>query len=65
LLIQGTQEFTQPTFSGAMAVMEDEKEALRDFFARNDLFHAEQAPDYASAFEQSELASILSDACVI
>ena len=46
LLIQGTQEFTQPTFSGAMAVMEDEKEALRDFFARNDLFHAEQAPDY-------------------
>ena len=48
-----------------MAVMEDEKEALRDFFARNDLFHAEQAPDYASAFEQSELASILSDACVI
>lgn len=46
LLIQGTREFTRQTATGAIAVMEDEQGALRDLFARNGLFSAEQTPDY-------------------
>ena len=37
LLIQGTNEYTQKTSSGSMAIMDDEKTALKDLFSYNNM----------------------------
>lgn len=47
-LIQGTDEFTYRTDSGAMAVMQDEQKALRALFLMNEMAEGDSEPDYTS-----------------
>ena len=46
LLIQGTNEYTQKTSSGSMAIMDDEKTALKDLFSYNNMKEKNITPNY-------------------
>lgn len=45
-VVQGDGEFTERTDSGAMAVMDDEKEAVRSLFLYNEMIDSRQKADY-------------------
>lgn len=45
-VVQGDGEFTEQTGSGAMAVMQDEQEAIRSLFLYNEMPEADAQPDY-------------------
>lgn len=45
-VIQGTEEFTYATDSGAMAVMEDEQHAIRSLLLFNEMIGEDLQPDY-------------------
>ena len=45
-IIQGTDEYTYATDSGAMAIMRDEQEALSDLMLFNEMAEESFAPDY-------------------
>lgn len=45
-VIQGSGEYTEKTESGAMAVMDDEKEGLRDLLLYNEMISTEVQTDY-------------------
>lgn len=47
-LIQGTKEYTYQTDAGAMAVMQDEQQALRAMFLMNEMIGEDAEPDYAT-----------------
>lgn len=47
-LIQGTKEYTYQTDSGAMAVMQDEQQALRALFLMNEMIGENIEPDYTT-----------------
>ena len=46
-VVQGDGEFTERTSSGAMAVMDDEREAIRSMFLYNEMIDSRQQADYA------------------
>ncbi len=48
-VIQGTEEFTYVTDSGAMAVMEDEQHAIRSLLLFNEMIEEDMQPDYEDA----------------
>ena len=48
-VIQGTEESTYRTDSGAMAVMEDEQKAIRSLFLFNEMIEDSLQPDYTAA----------------
>lgn len=45
-IIQGSQEYTYETDTGAMAIMTDEQEALRDLMLFNEMSAEDFSPDY-------------------
>lgn len=45
-VIQGTEEYTYTTDSGAMAIMEDEQRAIRSLFLSNEMIDEDIQPDY-------------------
>lgn len=47
-VIQGTEEYTYSTDSGAMAIMEDEQRAIRSLFLFNEMIEENVHPDYES-----------------
>ena len=47
LLIQGTNEYTTRTSSGSMAIMDDEKNALKDLFYYNNMKEKNVIPNYS------------------
>lgn len=48
-VIQGTEEYTYATTSGAMAIMEDEQRAIRSLFLFNEMIDENTKPDYNAA----------------
>lgn len=48
-VIQGTEEYTYMTGSGAMAIMEDEQRAIRSLFLFNEMIDEDMQPDYDAA----------------
>lgn len=48
-VVQGDGEFTERTPSGAMTVMDDEKESVRSLFLYNEMINEELEPDYDAA----------------
>ena len=46
LLIQGTNEYTQKTSSGSMAIMDDEIKAIKDLFIYNNMKEKNIKPNY-------------------
>ncbi len=45
-VIQGTEEYTQQTTSGAMSIMDDEQHAIRSLFLFNEMIKETDAADY-------------------
>lgn len=64
-VIQGTEEYTYSTASGAMAIMEDEQQAIRSLFLSNGMIDENTKPDYDASpywgYPPEDSSSIIPD----
>lgn len=64
-VIQGTEEYTYSIASGAMAIMEDEQQAIRSLFLSNGMIDENTKPDYDASpywgYPPEDSSSIIPD----